>query len=47
MRVKKKPLEPDMELLIGLKMGKEYDKVVYCQLAYLTYMQSILCERLG
>ena len=25
-------------------MGKEYVKVVYCHLAYLTYMQSTTCE---
>ena len=25
-------------------MGKEYVKVVYCHLAYLTYMQSTSCE---
>ena len=27
--------------------GKEYIKAVYCHPAYLTYMQSISCERLG
>ena len=32
--------EPDMEKLTGLKLGKEYDKAIYCHLAYLTYMQS-------
>ena len=26
------------------KFGKEYNKAVYCHPAYLTYMQSILCE---
>ena len=31
---------------IGSKLGKEY-KVVYCHPAYLTYMQSILCEMPG
>ena len=29
------------------KLGKEYDKVVYCHPVYLTYMQSTLCEMLG
>ena len=29
------------------KLGKEYDKAVYCHLAYLTCMQSTLCEMLG
>ena len=33
-------LEPDMEQQTGSKLGKEYVKAVYCQLAYLTYMQS-------
>ena len=30
--------EPDMEQWTGSKLGKEYDKVVYCHLTYLTYM---------
>ena len=40
MRVKKQQLELDMEQLTGSKLGKEYDKAVYCHPAYLTYMQS-------
>ena len=32
-------LELDMEQLTGSKLGKEYDKAVYCHPAYLTYMQ--------
>ena len=44
MQVKKQQLEPDMEQGTGSKLGKEYVKAVYCQLAYLTYMQSISCE---
>ena len=35
-----------MEKLTGCKLGKEYIKAVYCQAAYLTYMQSTSCERL-
>ena len=31
----------------GSKLGKEYVKAVYCQPAYLTYMQSISCEMPG
>ena len=31
----------------GSKLGKEYDKAVYCHPAYLTYMQSILCKMPG
>ena len=29
------------------KLGKEYIKAVHCHPAYLTYMQSTLCEMLG
>ena len=32
----------DMEQQIGSKLGKEYDKAVYCLPAYLTYMQNAL-----
>ena len=37
---KKQQLELDMEQLTGSKLGKEYDKAVYCYLVYLTSMQS-------
>ena len=47
MWVKKQQLEPYMEQLTGLKLGKEYDKAVYCHPVYLTYMQSTSCEMLG
>ena len=47
MKAKKQQLEPDMEILIGSKLGKEYDKVVYCHPAYLTYVQSTSWEMLG
>ena len=40
MQVKKQQLEPGMEQQTGSKLGKEYVKAVYCQLAYLTSMQS-------
>ena len=40
MHAKKPQLEPDMEQLTVSKLGKEYDKVVYCHPAYLTYMQN-------
>ena len=33
-----------MEQLIGSKLGKEYVKAIYSHLAYVTYMQSTLCE---
>ena len=35
-----------MEQLTGSKLGKEYDKAVYCHPVYLTYMQSTSCEML-
>ena len=44
MHIKKQQLEPDMEQWTGSKLGKEYNKAVYCQPAYLTYMQSKSCE---
>ena len=47
MQVKKKQLELDMEQQTGSKSGKEYIKALYCQPAYLTYMQSTSCEMLG
>ena len=40
MQVKKQYLELDMEQRAGSKLGKEYVKAVYCQPAYITYMQS-------
>ena len=40
MQVKRQQLEPGMEKCAGSKLGKEYNKAVYCYLAYLTYMQS-------
>ena len=46
-QVKKQQLEPYMEQLTGSKLGKEYDKDVYCHPAYLIYMQSTSCEMLG
>ena len=47
MQVKKQQLELDMEQGTGSKLGKEYDKVVYCHPAYLTSMQSTSCETPG
>ena len=47
MQVKKQQLELDMEQQTGSKSGEEYVKAVYCQPAYLTYMQSTSCEMLG
>ena len=42
--MKKRQLELNMEQWTGSKLGKEYIKAVYCNPAYLTYMQSISCE---
>jgi len=36
-----------MEQQTGSKLGKEYDRAVYCHSAYLTSMQSTSCEMLG
>ena len=36
-----------MEQWTGSKLGNEYVKAVYCHPAYLTYMQSTLCEMPG
>ena len=47
MQVKKQQLETDMEQQTGSKLGKEYDKTVYCHPAYLTYMQNISWEMQG
>ena len=44
MQVKKQQLELVMEQQTGSKSGKEYFKAIYCHPAYLTYMQSTLCE---
>ena len=41
MQVRKQQLEPDIEQWTGSKLGKEHDKVVYCHLADLTYIQNI------
>ena len=47
LQVRKQQLELDMEQQTGSKSGKEYVKVVYCHPAYLTSLQSTLCEMPG
>ena len=47
MQVKNQQLELDMKQWTGSKLGKEYNKVVYCHPAYLTYMQGTSYEMLG
>ena len=44
MQVRKQQLELDVEQQTASKLVKEYIKAVYCQPAYLTYMQSISHE---
>ena len=40
-------LEPNMGKWTGTKLGKEYDKAIYCHPAYITCMQSISCKMPG
>ena len=47
MQNKKQQLELDAEQQTGSKLGKEYVKAVYCNLAYLIYMQSTSYEMLS
>ena len=47
MQVKQQQLKPDMELLTVSKLGKKYNKAVYCYPVYLTSMQSTSYEMLG
>ena len=47
MQVMKQQLDLDVEQQTGYKLGKEYVKAVYCQPAYLTYIQSTSCEMSG
>ena len=47
MWVKKQQLEPYVEQLTGSKLGREYDKAVYCHPVYLTSGQSTSYEILG
>ena len=47
MQVKKQQLELDMEQRTGSKLGKEYEKAIYCHSAYLTHMQSTSREMTG
>ena len=37
----------DVKQWTGSKLGKKYVEAVYAHFAYLTYMQSTLCEMLG
>ena len=47
MQVKKQQLELDMEQQTHFKLGKEYSKAIYCNSAYLTYVQSTSWEMLN
>ena len=46
MQIKKQQLELDMEQWTGCKLGKEYNKAIYCHPAYLASVQSASCEML-
>ena len=46
MQIKKKTVRPGHGTT-GSKFGMEYDKAVYCHLAYLTSVQSTSCEMPG
>ena len=47
MWVKKQQLELDMKQQTGSKLGKDYDKAMYCHPAYLTHIQSTSCKMPG
>ena len=47
MQVKKQQVELDVKKQTGSKLGKEYDKAVYCHFPYLPFMQSTSWETLG
>ena len=47
MQIRKQQLELDMEQQTGSKSGKECVKTVYCQPAYLTYMQEYIMLNAG
>ena len=47
MQIKKQQLESDMEQGTSRKLGKEYNKAIYCHPAYLTYIQRTSCKFLG
>ena len=47
MQVKKQQLEHDMKQWTGSKLENEYVMAVYCNPAYLTFMQSTSCEMPG
>ena len=47
MQVKKQQLQPYKEQQTSSKLGKEYDKAVYCHPAYLTSVQNASCAMPG
>ena len=47
MQVRKQQLDLDMEQQPGSKKGSDYNKAIYSNPAYLTYMQSTSWETLG
>ena len=47
MWVKKQQLELDMKQQTGSKLGKDYDKAMYCHPAYLTYLTEYIMRNAG
>ena len=47
MQIKKQQSELDMKQWIGSKLGKVYDKAVYCHPVNLTCVKSTSCKMLG
>ena len=47
MQVRKQQLELDMKQLTSSKLGKKYNKAVYCHSDYLTSMQNTSYKMLG
>ena len=44
MQVRKQQLELDIEQQTGSKLGKEYNKAVFCHLSNFTYVYSTSCK---
>ena len=47
MQVRKQQLDLDMEQQPGSKKGSDYNKAIYSNPAYLTYMKSTSCKMMG
>ena len=47
MQVKRQQLEPDMERRIGSKLGKEYNKAVYCSPCLFSFCEEYIMWNAG